>query len=82
MVSRGRATLVAVVDTVIADAVDRAVDGLFTLSQANERLMNEVRGLDPASYNREHLDALRAAVCLMIAPDGTCRGDSSSYWWS
>lgn len=62
------------VDPAVAAAAELAVEGLLTLCQASERLVEEVRGLDPAEYDVEHLDALRAAVCFERNADGTFRG--------
>jgi hypothetical protein len=36
--------------------------------------MDQVCGLDTADYDREHLDALRAAVCFELTPGATFRG--------
>ena len=44
-------------------------------AQVNERLTAEAGTLDPASYDRTHLDALRAAVCFRRTADGTFHGD-------
>lgn len=65
----------AVIDPVVADTLDRASDGFLTLGQVSERLTAEADTLDPASYDRAHLDALRAAVCFRLAADGTFYGD-------
>ena len=40
----------AVIDPVVADALDRASDGFLTLGQVSERLTAEADTLDPASY--------------------------------
>jgi hypothetical protein len=65
----------AAIDTVVADALDRATDGYLTLGQVSERLTAEADTMDPASYDQAHLDALRAAVCFLFAADGTFHGD-------
>lgn len=73
-----------VVETVVADAADRAADGVLSLPQVSERLVEQMRDLEPASYSRDHVDALRAAVCFEGTPDGTFRGsfagDSAAPW--
>jgi len=63
------------VDPVVADAVDRATDGFVTYSQVVERLTNESQVLDPATYDHAQLDAMRAAACFRLLPDGTFCGD-------
>ena len=39
----------AAIDTVVADALDRAIDGCLTLGQVSEQLTAEAGTLDPAS---------------------------------
>ena len=65
----------AAIDTVVAGALDRATDGFLSLGQVSERLTAEADTLEPASYDRTHLDALRAAVCFRLTADGTFHGD-------
>jgi hypothetical protein len=65
----------AAIDTVVADALDHATDGFLSFAQVSERLTAEAATLDPASYDRAHLDALRAAVCFRLVADGTFYGD-------
>ena len=64
----------AAIDTVVAGALDRATDGFLTYGQVSERLAAEADTLDPASYDRTHLDALRSAVCFRLTADGTFYG--------
>ncbi len=63
------------VDTVVADALDRAADGFLDLGQVSGRLAAEAETLNPASYDRAHLDAVRAAVCFRLTADGAFHGD-------
>jgi hypothetical protein len=63
------------IDSVVVGAVDRATDGFVAYSQVIEQLTRESLTLDPATYNRAHLDAMRAAVCFRLLPDGGFRGD-------
>ena len=65
----------AAIDTVVAGALDRATDGFVTYAQVSERLAAEADTLDPASYDRTHMDALRAAVCFRLTADGTFHSD-------
>jgi hypothetical protein len=52
----------AAIDTVVAGALDRATDGSLAYGEVSERLAAEAGTLDSASYDRTHLDALRAAM--------------------
>ena len=65
----------AAIDTVVAGALDRATDGCLTFGEVSERLTAEAGTLEPASYDRTHLDALHAAVCFRLTADGTFHGD-------
>ena len=65
----------AAIDTVVADALGSRDRWLPLHAQVNERLTAEAGSLDPASYDRTHLDALRAAVCFRLTADGTFHGD-------
>ena len=65
----------AAIDTVVADALGSRDRWLPLHAQVNEQLTAEAGTLDPASYDRTHLDALRAAVCFRLAADGTFHGD-------
>jgi hypothetical protein len=56
----------AAINTVVADAVDRATDGFLSFSQVSEHLSREFENLDPTSYDRAHLDAIRAAICFRL----------------
>ena len=61
----------AAIDTVVAGALDRATDGFLTHGEVIERLTAEAGIMDPGSYDRTHLDTLRAAVCFRLAVDGS-----------
>jgi hypothetical protein len=61
---------VAGVDTVVLEAVDRAVDGLLNLREAGESLTGDRPKLESAGADVGHLDALRAAVCYWHTADG------------
>jgi hypothetical protein len=63
------------IDTVVADAVDRATAEFVSNSQASEQLSREFKTLDPATYDLIHLNAIRAAICFRLLPDGTFYGD-------
>jgi hypothetical protein len=63
------------IDIVVADALDQATDGYISLGQVSEHLTCEAGALDPASYDHEHLAALRAAACFQVTADGTFHGD-------
>ncbi len=65
----------AAIDTVVADALGSRDRWLPLHAQVNEQLTAEAGTLDPASYDRTHLDALRAAVCFRLTADGTFYGD-------
>jgi hypothetical protein len=62
-------------DPVVLGALDRATWDYSTLSSVAERLTHEVSELAPATYDPVHLDALRAATCFRLLPDGTFSGE-------
>ena len=65
----------AVVDSEVADAADRATDGYLSDSQACEQLVGQLGALEAGSYDRAHADAIFAALCFRLLPDGTFHGD-------
>ena len=65
----------AVVDSEVADAADRAADGYLSDSQACEQLLHQLGALEAGSYDRAHADAIFAALCFRLLPDGTFHGD-------
>jgi hypothetical protein len=48
---------------------------VLSYSQVSEQLSREFEVLELATYDRAHLDAVRAAVCFLLAPDCTFYGD-------
>ena len=63
------------VDSEVADAADRATDGYLSDSQACEQLLHQLGALGSGSYDRAHADAILAALCFRLLPDGTFHGD-------
>jgi len=66
---------VADLDQMVAVAVDRATVGYLSESQAREALTRELAVLPGGSYDRAHADAILAALCFRLLPDGTFQGD-------
>ena len=65
----------AVVDSEVADAADRATDGYLSDSQACDQLLHQLGALGARSYDHAHADAILAALCFRLLPDGTFHGD-------
>lgn len=67
--------LMADIDGAVAEAVDRATEEYLSESQAREQLVRELGALAQGSYDRAHSDAILAAMCFRLLPDGTFCGD-------
>jgi hypothetical protein len=65
----------AVADSEVAGAADRATDGCLSDSQACEQLARQLGALEAGTYDRAHADAILAAQCFRLLPDGTFHGD-------
>jgi len=63
------------VDGVVVEELDAASTDFVSHTQIVERLTAAAQGLDPASYDRRHMDAVRAAFCFRRATDGAFHGD-------
>ena len=65
----------AVFDSEVVGAADRATDGYLSDSQACDQLLQEFGALGAGSYDRAHAEAILAALCFRLLPDGTFHGD-------